>query len=119
MNNFVPMPIHIGQKIKEITEKRGIAKAELGRRLNMSSTNVHKIFKRESIDTNLLENLSILLEHNFFAYYVEDLPILIQNANNNINSTISQNINNGEVESLREKVNMLEKIIDLMEKKIK
>jgi transcriptional regulator with XRE-family HTH domain len=69
------MLIHIGEKIKEVTEARGISKAELGRRLNMTSTNVHKIFKRESIDTSLLKNLSNVLEHDFFTYFRSDTNI--------------------------------------------
>ena len=62
---------HIGQKIKEIVEKRGITKSELARRMNMTSTNVHKIFKRETIDTGLLKKISMILEHDFFQYYLE------------------------------------------------
>ena len=63
------MAVFIGKLIKEITERRGISKSELGRRLNMSPTNVHKIFKRETIDTGLLHKISEVLEYDFFQYY--------------------------------------------------
>lgn len=62
--------MHIGEKIKEVVEQKGISKSELGRRLNMSATNVHKIFKRETIDTGLLQNLASILEFDFFVYYL-------------------------------------------------
>lgn len=71
----------IGQKIKEIVALRGMSKTELSRRLNMSSTNIHKIFKRDSIDTELLQRLSEQLNYNFFSYYVSknnDLPTLAE-----------------------------------------
>ncbi|OFY63773.1 MAG: hypothetical protein A3H98_06800 [Bacteroidetes bacterium RIFCSPLOWO2_02_FULL_36_8] len=63
------MNFHIGEKIKTVVEKRGITKAELARRLNMSSTNIHKIFNRKSIDTGLLTSLSKELEFDFFNFY--------------------------------------------------
>lgn len=63
------MMIHIGEKIREIVEKRGMAKTELARRMNMTSSNIHKIFTRETIDTGLLIKLSEILEHDFFSYY--------------------------------------------------
>ena len=110
------MAIHIGEKIKEIIEKRGMGKSELARRLNMSSTNVHKIFKRETIDTGLLENISLLLEHNFFDYYVSNLPIfIVQNSINNESSLLLQNERNSEIESIREKIKVLEKKIDKLD----
>ncbi len=68
------MVSHIGEKIKEILEKRAISKSELSRRLNMTSTNVHKIFKRETIDTGLLKKISEALDHDFFQYYNEQTP---------------------------------------------
>ncbi len=72
------MASHIGQKIKEVLEKRGISKSELGRRLNMTSTNVHKIFKRETVDTGLLQKISAALNYDFFQYYS---PSIIQSFN--------------------------------------
>ena len=93
------MYIHIGNKVKEIAEARGIAKAELGRRLNMSSTNVHKIFKRESIDTQLLSNISVALEHNFFQYFMEAYR-------------------SDEMTALTEKLEVYKKLVDLLEEKV-
>lgn len=72
MNIFASFMINIGQKIKEVIEIRGMAKTELARRMNMTSSNVHKIFMRKTIDTGLLMRLSVLLEHNFFRYYSEN-----------------------------------------------
>jgi transcriptional regulator with XRE-family HTH domain len=97
--------MHIGLKIKEVTELRGITKAELGRRLNMSSTNIHKIFKRESIDTGLLDRLSDILEHDFFQYYIKSAIV------NDLSAVF-------ELETCKEKLKMSEKINSLLEEKI-
>ena len=60
---------HIGRKIKEIVQKRGISKSELGRRIGTTSTNVFKIFQRKSIGTELLMKLSRALDHDFFQHF--------------------------------------------------
>lgn len=67
--DFYPMNIHIGSKIKGVLQKKGMSVSEFGRRINMSRENVYSIFKRKTIDTGLLLNISKVLEHDFFKYY--------------------------------------------------
>ena len=62
--------LHIGEKIKEIFEKSGMTVSEFGRRLNSSRENVYGIFKRKSIDTDLLVKISHVLDFNFFSFYM-------------------------------------------------
>jgi transcriptional regulator with XRE-family HTH domain len=61
------------QKIGEIIKRRvhitGMSKAELARRLHMSPANVHKIFKRSSVDADLLRNISNILDYDFFQHF--------------------------------------------------
>ena len=52
----------IGEIIKQRVEVLGMSKAELARRLHMSPANVHKIFKRSSVDTGLLREISNILD---------------------------------------------------------
>ena len=63
------MAINIGNKIKQVVDKKGMTNSEFGRRINMSRENVYSIYKRKSIDTVLLEKISQVLEHDFFQYY--------------------------------------------------
>ena len=39
--------------------------------LHCDRTNVYKIFKKQSIDTALLEKISTILQHNFFLYFID------------------------------------------------
>ena len=66
------MSIHIGSLIKEIVEKKGINKSEFARRINTTSQNVYGIFKRKSIDTYTLKQISEILEHDFFQYFRDE-----------------------------------------------
>ena len=58
--------IHIGQKIREIFETKGISVVEFAKRINTSRENVYGIFKRKTIDVELLFHISEVLEYNFF-----------------------------------------------------
>lgn len=63
------MAVDIRKKIKTVVNQKGISVSEFGRRINKSRENVYSIFKRKSIDTDLLSTISKVLEHDFFQYY--------------------------------------------------
>lgn len=69
------MSIHIGQIIKErVTEKR-LSQEALGKMINTTKQNVGNIYKRRSIDTQLLLKLCVVLEYNFFEVYYNEEPL--------------------------------------------
>jgi len=61
--------MNIGKKIKEVLEQRGMNSSEFARRLCTTTQNAHDIYKRTSIDTDLLERICEILDHDFFQYY--------------------------------------------------
>ena len=61
----------IGQEIKRVVKKRGLTVEELATALNVSKPNVFDIYRRETIDTGLLERLCKVLNHNFFQSFSE------------------------------------------------
>ncbi|MDR0231253.1 MAG: hypothetical protein LBI82_03955 [Dysgonamonadaceae bacterium] len=63
--------MEIGKKIKAIVEQKGMATSEFARRLSTTNQNAHDIFKRTSIDTELLERIGKILDHDFFQYYTK------------------------------------------------
>lgn len=58
--------IHIGKRIETILREKERTVAWFARKLYCNRQNVYDIFKRESIDTTLLQRISAILEHNFF-----------------------------------------------------
>lgn len=58
--------LHIGQLIKTVFERSGMTVSEFARQLNCERTNIYTIFKRKSIDVELLINISKILKYNFF-----------------------------------------------------
>ncbi|NBX38656.1 MAG: XRE family transcriptional regulator [Flavobacteriia bacterium] len=55
------MEIHLGQLIKAQLEASGMKKSEFARRINRTPQNVFDVFQRKSLDTALLENISVRL----------------------------------------------------------
>ena len=63
------MMIHIGSEIEAELRRQGRGATWLAQRLHCDRTNVYNIFKREGIDTILLQRIGAVLNRNFFALY--------------------------------------------------
>lgn len=57
--------VHIGQLVKSVFDESGMTVSELARQLRCERTNVYTIFKRRTVDVELLAMLSEILNHNF------------------------------------------------------
>lgn len=64
--------IHIGQIIEQELHLQERSVTWFANKLYCDRTNVYKIFKRKSIDTELLLRISLILNHNFFNYYLQE-----------------------------------------------
>lgn len=64
--------IHIGNLIKEELLQQERTISWFARKLYCDRSNVYDIFRRESIDTELLLRISLILERNFFLLYVDE-----------------------------------------------
>ncbi len=65
--------VHIGHLIEEELRRQERSVAWFARKLYCERTNVYSIFKRQSIDTELLMRISEVLHRNLFQPYVEEL----------------------------------------------
>ncbi len=73
------MAIHIGKEIEAELHRQERGVTWLARKLHCDRTNVYNIFKRQGIDTRLLERISIILNRNFFALYCRDDECGVEN----------------------------------------
>jgi transcriptional regulator with XRE-family HTH domain len=60
---------NIGAQIKAVLESKGMSVTEFAKRINKSRENCYSIFLRKTIDTGLLQNISKVLQHDFFMQY--------------------------------------------------
>ena len=64
--------IHVGELIKERLKEEGKSVVWLAQELGCHRTNVYNIFEKNSLDTNIIRRISIIMRHNFFDYLQED-----------------------------------------------
>ena len=65
MNN----DIHIGEIIYNVLVEEGRAASWLAKKLHYDKSNIYRIFKSPSINTQLLLKISRLLKYDFFRHY--------------------------------------------------
>lgn len=71
----LPMAIHIGKLIKAQAKIKRLSQEMIGQKINTTKQNVGNIFRRKSIDTELLLKICEALEFNFFEYYYNEEPL--------------------------------------------
>lgn len=64
--------IHIGKQIQAKLLEQERTPGWLARKINCDHTNIYKIFRRASIDTELLGRISLALGHDFFMELSEE-----------------------------------------------
>jgi predicted transcriptional regulator len=76
------MALHIGKVIRQHLEEVGMTKSEFARRISTSPQNIYGIFKRKSIDSELLRDISRVLNFDFFQYYSTSSLVLDEKGGN-------------------------------------
>ena len=68
--------IHIGERIKEVFEQRGMGITQFAKMLEFQRPNIYDIFKRKSIDIDLLRKISEILAYDFIEeVYIKSHPL--------------------------------------------
>jgi hypothetical protein len=116
--NFAPMSdIHIGHKIKEVLDQSRYSITEFAALINRSRTVAYNIFERDTLDTGLLQQISKVLEHNFFRYLSQDLPVVIQEEKMNYMTQVELlTVLSEEIRAMRKQFADLDKRITAFEK---
>ena len=64
--------IHIGQLIKAQLKADERSVSWLAREIGCSRNHLYKVFRKPSLDGNLLLNISLAMHFNFFQYYTAE-----------------------------------------------
>ena len=65
------MKLDIGEIIRQEFEKSGLSASQFARMINKERTLVYHLFKRQSIDTDLLYQISMILNVDLFQLFSE------------------------------------------------
>lgn len=120
------MALHIGERIKARAKELRIGPTELAGMINTSKQNVYGIYKRKTVDSELLKKISIVLKLDFFsAYYdkqwqksFQESPVPYQTK---AAAVLKEELTKlkKEHQELQEKYDMLKKLYDLTEEKLR
>jgi len=102
--------IHIGKKIKDVLAQSPMSVKDFASKINRTRAVVYDIFKRSTIDTGLLEKISAVLNHDFFALYSQEIFSTINEEKERYITKISE---------LEKHNSLLEKLNGLLEEKRK
>lgn len=58
--------VHVGKMVDFEVYRQGIGKKEFAFRVEIDRSNLYRILKKESLDTDQLFRFSVALDHNFF-----------------------------------------------------
>lgn len=64
--------LHIGSRIQQVLKEQGRNVSWFAKQICYERSNVYKLFKRKSIDTDLLIKISEVLGHDFLSEYFGD-----------------------------------------------
>ena len=106
-NNMAVFNLHIGQLIKTVFERSGMTVSDFARQLNCERTNVYTIFKRRTIDVELLVNISKVLEYNFFEDVLKET---------NLNTKTTHDINIKLQDCSEEKMMILKEFLEKIDR---
>ena len=67
------MKLDIGEIIRQEFEKSGLSASQFARMINKERTLVYHLFKRQSIDTDLLYQICMVLDVDLFSLFSEKL----------------------------------------------
>lgn len=69
------MELHIGKQIKTIFDKSNLTMVEFAKQIGTTRENAYAIFKRESIDLQMLMKIGAILNYNFFDWLSNQISI--------------------------------------------
>lgn len=102
---------HMGELIKKRIIEKNISFSEVARRMNLSQPTISNYFHQSTLQTKVIFNISIAIEHNLFADIMQYLPQNIQNANNTtFHDTIIQQ--QEQIEELSKELNIYKQILN-------
>ncbi|MBQ9509539.1 MAG: helix-turn-helix transcriptional regulator [Bacteroidales bacterium] len=65
--------IHLGMLVEQKMKERNISINEFAQAIHCDRTNVYSIFKRKSMDVQLIVRISNALDYDFLQYYHQEV----------------------------------------------
>lgn len=116
----------IGKRIKELSKNKQVSVIDLAKHLEISTTAIYDIFKKDKISTDILEKIKEILNISMTDFFIEDKEKnLLVGDNNFSKQKNSNNTTVNDIEAYKKEIEHLnkellkakDKIIQLLENK--
>ncbi len=64
--------VHIGNRIKAVLKEQGRTTVWLAKQIPCTPNHLYKVYANASINTDLLKNISNILDYNFFEDFIQN-----------------------------------------------
>jgi hypothetical protein len=68
------MAVNIGSVISQFCEDNHIGIPDLAKKMGLSAPTISKMFHRTRLYADTIFTFSVILDHNFFDYYIGEFP---------------------------------------------
>ena len=119
------MALHIGERIRLRAKELRIGPTELASMIDTSKQNVYGIYKRKTLDSELIRKISLALKFDFFSVYYDkqwvksfqesEVAYYSKSASSNKQELLRLK---KELQEMTEKYEMLKRLYDLTEEKL-
>ncbi len=115
----------IGMRIKEVFDAKKMKLKDFAEAISVARQNVYRIFEKDTIDIDLLLQISSVLDHNFLQYYTNGLIDTTSYGSVIIHKKPESDLNKetehlrSELKLAKKEIDYLTKIIELMEERTK
>ena len=110
----------IGKRIKQLSKNKEVSVIDLAQKLDVSTTAIYDIFKKDKLSTDILEKISEILNIPMADFFEDNAKTVIGKDNNGnvVQNSTHVNIDSckQEIVSLKEQVRLQGEIIDLLKK---
>ncbi len=79
----MPGEVHIGEIIRRQLAQRKLTGTWLAEKMSLDRTTIYKIFRKKSIDSDLLLRISLAVGYDFFEIYDNCYNNQVQSSNHN------------------------------------
>lgn len=103
--------VHLGDIITKVMKQKGITPSELARKLDVSVQAMYKILRRDMLDPFRVEQISIVLDYNFYQHiYIPPKEVIQEQEPDEMQKLLKEN------EELKKEIIYLREINELLKR---
>lgn len=111
--------IHIGNEISKRILDLHLSKTEFAKKIGYRQQNINRILDKPSIDTDMLQKISEVLNFDFFRLFTDNGDINVVASGDSSIAALNSDIKTNDCEVLKERIRSLESLLNEKERMLR